>query len=166
MPRVTVFTANPGKHYYIVQFWPAMTFSRVFATQAAGVSSLRRWAKQGQGGTLQRGTIRAGKFIADRVIASAAAGQSVKFHQGPITGPGPTLHNVPRRRVAKRARRNPPVRQLGQLVSGNVHQIRYTHVQDGKNYEHKFGANVCAELLDDGSVRLFHAKGKPLMREF
>lgn len=63
---------------------------------------------------------------------------------------------------------NPPRGTTGRgtKVSGRVYEIRYKHAADGKNYRHPFKAGVCAELLPDGSVRLYHAKGKPLMRDF
>lgn len=47
-----------------------------------------------------------------------------------------------------------------------VIEIRYRHAEDGKLYRHPFGAGVVAEVLPDGSVLLYHAKGKPLAREF
>jgi hypothetical protein len=59
---------------------------------------------------------------------------------------------------------NPP--RSGVAVSDRVYEIRYKHAADGKNYRHPFQAGVCAEWLPDGSVRLYHKNGKPLMREF
>jgi hypothetical protein len=61
-----------------------------------------------------------------------------------------------------------PERDLrrGVLVSKQVVEIRYVHVANGKAYKHPFNRGVCAELLPDGSVRLYHANGKPLMQEF
>jgi hypothetical protein len=60
---------------------------------------------------------------------------------------------------------NPPEGE-GEVVSERVYEIRYRHIEDGANYKHSFRPGVCAELLPDGSVRLYHRDGKPLMREF
>lgn len=63
-----------------------------------------------------------------------------------------------------------PSRGRGQVVSRRVYEVRYRHVQkDAKgrrDFRHTFRPGVCAELLPDGSVRLYHKDGKPLMREY
>lgn len=63
-----------------------------------------------------------------------------------------------------------PSRGRGVLVSRRVYEIRYHHIEkDDKgrqDFKHTFGRGVCAEMLPDGSVRLYHKDGKPLMREY
>lgn len=52
------------------------------------------------------------------------------------------------------------------ILSFGVIELAYWHAEDGKAYKHKFKAGVCAELLDDGSVRLYHKNNKPLWGDF
>jgi hypothetical protein len=83
---------------------------------------------------------------------------------------------VPRIRgtAKRRRRRNPaqlivfsnPAGKRSKLISKRVEEIRYQHTADGKWYKHPFGPGVCAELLTDGSVRLYHSQGKPLFQWF
>lgn len=55
---------------------------------------------------------------------------------------------------------NPPT------LAREVHELRYTHADDGRAYKHVFGPGVRAKLNRDGSVTLRHAKGSPLWEEF
>ncbi len=57
-------------------------------------------------------------------------------------------------------------RRVTAQLSKRVYAVQYRHVEDGKSYQHKFGAGVCMELLSDGSVRLYHRDGKPLFGDF
>jgi hypothetical protein len=69
--------------------------------------------------------------------------------------------------AAARTKRGKPARNPPHVdVSDRVYEIRYRHSADGKDYKHVFKSGVCAQLLADGSVRLYHKSGKPLMREY
>lgn len=61
---------------------------------------------------------------------------------------------------------NPPALRSVALQSGRVYELAYRHIDDGKDYKHKFGPGVCMQLLDDGSIRLYHEHGKPLFGDF
>ena len=57
---------------------------------------------------------------------------------------------------------NPPERRL----LGTPVLIQYRHAEDGEFYEHKFSKGARVYLLSDGSVRIEHAKRKPMWGEF
>lgn len=61
---------------------------------------------------------------------------------------------------------NPGKRAAGKIVSRAVKEIWYVHAEDGKLYRHDFAAGVRAEMLPDGSARLFRTDGKPLWKNF
>lgn len=76
----------------------------------------------------------------------------------------------------RRRGKNPPVvafvnppsksRRVVALLSGRVYELAYRHLDDGQDYKHTFGPHVCMQLLDDGSVRLYHEHGQPLFGDF
>jgi hypothetical protein len=97
---------------------------------------------------------------------------TVKFYDRP----GDEYADVPRKKVKPRHpdpyARNPSrgQRSQGQVMSHRVYEIRYKHVEADergrRNFKHTFRPGVCAEMLPDGSVRLYHKDGKPLMRDY
>lgn len=50
---------------------------------------------------------------------------------------------------------NPP---KGALMSENVHQIRYRHIEDDNDYFHDFAAGVQMIALDNGNILLMSDK--------
>lgn len=79
-----------------------------------------------------------------------------------------------REQVAGGYHRNPRrgVFSAGEVVGkiGNdVHDIRYTHAQDGEDYEHKFSGDVEVWAVVRGGKRellLSHTRGLPLWDDF
>lgn len=72
---------------------------------------------------------------------------------------------------------NPPIkvrRMLGSsrvigVMSQDVHEIRYTHADDGQSYKHEFGDGVQMFAVErDGfrDIHLTHVDGKPLWEDF
>lgn len=72
---------------------------------------------------------------------------------------------------------NPPIkvrRMLGSsrvigVMSQDVHEIRYTHADDGESYKHEFGDGVQMFAVErDGlrDIHLTHVDGKPLWEDF
>ena len=51
-------------------------------------------------------------------------------------------------------------------MSGEVHAIEYRHNDDGVNYRHDFGDDVSMDAEPDGSVRITHARGRGLHRDY
>lgn len=77
------------------------------------------------------------------------------------------------RRKARRTRKNPAMlatfanpRTVVAQLSKRVYAVQYRHVEDKQDYEHKFAAGTCMELLSDGSVRLYRMDGKPIWGDF
>lgn len=53
----------------------------------------------------------------------------------------------------------------GEAIGRRVHQLRYNHAEDGRNYYHDFGPGVRMEGREDGSVLLYHPR-KRLWKDF
>lgn len=72
--------------------------------------------------------------------------------------------------AGRRVRRNPPLEvwhaNPPETMSHRVYDVRYRHADDGLDYIHEFGPDVELETLDDGAVRLSHARGLPLWADF
>lgn len=51
-------------------------------------------------------------------------------------------------------------------MSDRVYAIQYRHVEDGQDYEHRFGPGVRMDAEPSGGIRLTHTKGRPLSEEF
>jgi hypothetical protein len=70
--------------------------------------------------------------------------------------------------------RNPPRPQFEaggavRKLSDDVHELRYTHIDDGDNYKHEFGGEVEMWAVLAGSDRrilLIHKRGEPLWEDF
>ncbi len=95
-----------------------------------------------------------------------------------------------RDQVAKGIHRNPPIVLYGNppagrryvtpypgqmsatllaRVSERVYELRYRHIENGKDYRHQFAAGVELDVIDRDGVRdllLTHQEGKPLGAEF
>lgn len=65
---------------------------------------------------------------------------------------------------------NPPpgrTRRAGEKMATSVHEIRYTHVEDGENYRHPFETDdVEMFAMPDGSIRIASRTGRRLWDEF
>lgn len=71
------------------------------------------------------------------------------------------LRRAGKKRTMKGRRSNPVIGILGNppvdaKYLGKVTYIEYTHGHDGKKYFHDFTPAVFAQVMDDGSVRLWH----------
>jgi hypothetical protein len=63
-------------------------------------------------------------------------------------------------------RKNPPALPVSYVLSDRALEIAYTHLADGKDYQHKFARGVRIQLLADGSARLYRPDGRPLWKNF
>jgi hypothetical protein len=52
------------------------------------------------------------------------------------------------------------------ILSRRALAAEYVHTENGQNYRHDFQRGVTIEALPDGSVRMFRADGKPIIRDF
>jgi hypothetical protein len=95
------------------------------------------------------------QLVAENWMRDDATRAAKKGAGGPLENPALTIFANP---GGKRAR--------GQIVSRAVKEIWYVHAEDGKLYRHDFARGVTAEMLPDGSARIFRRDGKPLWKNF
>lgn len=95
---------------------------------------------------------------------------------GKEPGYGAAGYSVPAERnpSRRRVRQNPPLitfgnpgtRKVVAQLSKRVLELRYIHLANNLAYKHSFARGTCAELLADGSVRLYRMDGRPLFKDF
>jgi len=66
---------------------------------------------------------------------------------------GKTKKNPALMVIGNPRKKNPP---SGDLMSDSVHEVRYTHRQDGAPYKHTFKAGVRMVANTDGTITLYH----------
>lgn len=73
---------------------------------------------------------------------------------------------APRRNAV--SMRNPPLEVWSNPpdFGEEVHDVTYRHAEDGEDYIHSFGPDVEMAALDDGTVLISRADGKPVWGEF
>lgn len=132
--------------------------------------NLYSWDERLDGKTYSRITL-AEKAAAKRNAAGEHGGMIVVRPRNLVHETAASIDH--HRRRHRSLYQNPPLvafanpgRKLVSTLSNRVYAVQYRHADDFKDYQHKFGAGVCMELLSDGSVRLYHRDGKPLFQEF
>lgn len=77
------------------------------------------------------------------------------------------------KQVERGYHRNPKHKFLAghavERMSGNVHELRYTHDEDGDNYKHDFRGDVemwAVRRGDRRDILLTHKRGQPLWEDF
>lgn len=105
---------------------------------------------------------------ADRLAATLES----QAHRGIHTNPPLVIYGNPPMMPLRRPglpKGTQSYRYYGQM-SRNVHDVRYTHIVDGKDYKHPFGGDVeMYAIIADGKykdVLLTGGSGQPLWKDF